>query len=94
MTRIHDNKVNKISEYNLLHDIINPPKFSKKLSSHYSPILHGCMNTRKCEAKFKKFWILLVKGCSSTNLMGRVVENVSWKRCCDAVAHAGWKYYY
>ena len=47
MTRIHDNKVNKITECNLLHDIINTPKRTKNVNSHYSPILHGCMNTRK-----------------------------------------------
>ena len=55
MTRINDNEVNKIAECNLLHDIINPPKPTKYLNSHYSPILHGCMNTRKGKAKFKKF---------------------------------------
>ena len=59
MTRIHDKEVNKISEYNLLHDIINPPKRTKKLNNHYSPILHGCMNTRKVKDKFKDFLILL-----------------------------------
>ena len=29
ITRIHDDEVNKISEYDLLHDIINPPKTIK-----------------------------------------------------------------
>ena len=27
--RIHNNEVNNIAEYNLLHDIINPPKGTK-----------------------------------------------------------------
>ena len=58
MTRIHDKEVNKISEYNLLHDIINPPTRTKKLNNHYSHILHGCMNTRKVKDKFKDFLIL------------------------------------
>ena len=31
MTAIHGNKVNKLSEFNLLHDIINPPKCSNFL---------------------------------------------------------------
>ena len=31
--RIHDKEVNKIAEYNLLHDIINPPKRTKILNS-------------------------------------------------------------
>ena len=47
MIYIHDKEVNKISECNLLHDIINPPKRAKNLYSHYSPILNVCMNTRK-----------------------------------------------
>ena len=29
ITRIHDDEVNKIAEYDLLHDIINPPKTIK-----------------------------------------------------------------
>ena len=55
MTRIHHNEVKNISECNLLHNIINPPKRAKKLNIHYYPILHGCMNTRKGKEKFKKF---------------------------------------
>ena len=55
LTRIHDNEVNNISEYNLLHDIINPPKRVKCLNNHYSPILHGCMNIRKGKARFNFF---------------------------------------
>ena len=47
MIYIHDNKVKNIAECNLLHDIINNPKRAKNINSHYSPILHGCMNTRK-----------------------------------------------
>ena len=34
MNCIHDNKVNKISECNLLHDIINPSKHTKNINSH------------------------------------------------------------
>ena len=52
MTRIHNNEVKNIAEYNLLHDIINTPKRTKYLNIHYSPILHVCMNTRKGKAKF------------------------------------------
>ena len=29
MTCIHKNKVNKLAEYNLIHDILNPPKNTK-----------------------------------------------------------------
>ena len=36
LIHIHDNEVNNISEFNLLHDIINPPKFAKNINSHYS----------------------------------------------------------
>ena len=59
MTLIHDKEVNKIAEFNLLNDIINTPKRNKRLYSHYYPILHGCMNTRRGKAKFKNFRILL-----------------------------------
>ena len=31
MTRIHYDKVNKLAEWNLLHDIINPPKLTKNV---------------------------------------------------------------
>ena len=55
MTRIHDNILNKIDECNLLHDITNPHKHTKNLSSHYYPILHGCKNTRHDRAYFKNF---------------------------------------
>ena len=76
MTHIHDYEVNKIAERNLLHDIINPPKHTKTLNGHYSPIIHGCMNTRKCRAKFKSFLILLDSGCSSKIVMGRLLERL------------------
>ena len=45
MNCIHGNKVNKIAECALLHDILNPPKHTKTLNIHYYPIIHGCMNT-------------------------------------------------
>ena len=32
MNSIHENEVNKIHEYNLPHDILNPSKRIKKLS--------------------------------------------------------------
>ena len=34
MNFIHDKKVNKIDEYNLLHDIRNPSKHTKNINSH------------------------------------------------------------
>ena len=74
MIYIHDNEVKNIAEYNLLHDIINPPKRAKNISSHYSTILNGFMNTRKGRVKFKNFQILLDSGCSSTIVMIRLVE--------------------
>ena len=55
MNCIQDNKVNHIYECYLLHDIINPPKRTKNLNSHYSPILHVFNNTRKGKLKFKTF---------------------------------------
>ena len=75
MTCIHENKVNKISEINLLHDILNPYKHTKSSNIHYSPILHGCMNTQKGRLEFKNFRILFHSGFFSTIVM-------------DAIAHA------
>ena len=94
MTRIHNNEVKNIAKYNLLRDIINPPKRAKNLNIRYSYNLHGCMNTRKGKAKFKNFRILLDSLCSSTIVMGRLVKNGPIKRCPDAVAHARRKYHY
>ena len=53
MTCICHNEVKDISGCNLLHEIINTPKLAKNLNGHYSPILHGCMNTRRGKLKFK-----------------------------------------
>ena len=73
MTRIHNNEAKNIVECNLLHDIINHPKHAKNLNTHYSPILHGCMNTRKGKANFKNFRSILDIGCSSRILLGNIV---------------------
>ena len=73
MTCIHGSKVNKLAEFKLLHDIINPPKHNKTLNIHYSPILQGCMNIPKDETKFKNFRILLDSGCSPKIVMGRQI---------------------
>ena len=55
MKRIQNNVVKNISKCNLLHDIFNPPKCAKKIKSHDSPILYGCINTRKGKVRFKSF---------------------------------------
>ena len=73
---IHDNEVNNISEFNLLHDIINISKRTININSHYSPILHGCMNIIKVRSNFKNFLILLDSGCSSTIVVRRLVEKL------------------
>ena len=74
MTRIHDKEVNKKAECSLLHDIINPSRQTQKLNIHYSSILQICMNTRKGKEKFKKCRILFDIGCSSTVVMGSLIE--------------------
>ena len=76
LIHIHNNAVNNIAECNLLHGIINPHKLVKNINSHYSPILHGCMNARKGRAKFKNFRIILYSRCSSTILMRRLVQKL------------------
>ena len=76
MTCTHENKVTKISEFNLLHGIINPPKRAKNLNFHYSPILHRCMNTRKGKAKFKNFHIPLDSGFISTIVIIKLIQKL------------------
>ena len=77
MTLRNNNEVKNIAECNLPHDIINTPKRAKNLNSHYSPILHGCMNTRKVRSKFKNFPVLLESGFSSNILMVGLVKKLA-----------------
>ena len=72
MTCIHENEVNNIAECNLLHDILNPSKSTKKSNIHYYPILHVCMNTHKGREKIKIVHILLDIGFTSMIVMGRL----------------------
>ena len=58
MIHINDNEVKNISECNLLHDITNPLKRAKNINSHYSHIIHGCMNTIRGRVKFENLRIL------------------------------------
>ena len=77
----HKKKVNNIAECNVLYGMINPSKRTKLLNSHYSPILIGCMNTRKGKSRFKNFQILLDSGCSSTViLVRRIKKNLLLKK--------------
>ena len=62
---VHDNNVNNIAECNLLHDMLNPSKFSKTINSHYSPKLHRYINTCRGEATFNICRILLDIVCGS-----------------------------
>ena len=76
MTCIHNIELSNISEYNLLHDIINPPKRTNILNIHNSPIIHRCINTRKGKAKFNNIRIILDNGCISTIVMGSMVKKL------------------
>ena len=80
MNCMHKDKVNKILEWNLLHDILKPSKNNKNINIHYSPILHGCMNTRNGREKINIFWVLLDSGCSSTILMISLIEKLNPKK--------------
>ena len=76
MNRIYDNKVNNIAQCNLLHNIINPSKRTKNINIHYSPILHGYMNTRKRKALFHDFQILLDSRYISTVFIRRLIKHL------------------
>ena len=94
MIHINYKEVNKVAEFNLLNDIINTPKHTKKLNRHYSPILHERMNTRYGKARLKNFQIILESGCSSKIVMGILVEKLHPEKCCDAVSYTVRKYNY
>ena len=79
MNYVHGNKVNKRAGCNLLHDILNTPKRTKLLNSHYSPILQGFMNILKGKAKFKTFQIILGSGCGSTIIIGMIINKLTTK---------------
>ena len=87
MIYMYDNEVRNIAEWNLLHDIINPPKRARNINSHYSPIIHVCMNTRKGRAKFQNFRILLDSVYSSMIVMRRLVEKI----CPEKEAGVQWQ---
>ena len=55
---------------------MNTPKRTKNLNSHYSPILHGCMDNRRGKAKLKNIRILLENGCISMIVMIRLTEKL------------------
>ena len=74
MTRIQNNEVKNVAGCNLIYDITNFPKRAKSKNSHYSPILHECINTIKGKANIKTLLILLESVCSSTIVMWRLVE--------------------
>ena len=79
MNLIHDNKENNISEFNLLHNILNLSKLTKNINSSYYPILHGFMNTRRGQATFDNFRILFYSGCSSMIFMMRLITKIITK---------------
>ena len=83
MNCTHDNKVNNMSEGNLLHVMLNPSKRIKIMNSNYSPILHVCMNTCKGKEKFNIVLIILDSGCSSTIVNKRLIKKLNHKK--DAV---------
>ena len=63
MNCIYETRVNEIFECNLLHDKPNPSKHTKKLNSHYSPIIHKCMYTQNggdILIFFVSYWIVYV----------------------------------
>ena len=76
MPCIYGNKVNKLDWWNLLHNILNPPKRTKYIKSHYSIILQGCMNISNGRAKLKNFWNILYSERGSTIIMGRLIKNL------------------
>ena len=80
MNCIHDNKINNISEWNLLHDIPNPLKHTRNINSHYFTIMCGCMNMRRGGEKYKTFWILFDSGFSYSVVTRRLTTKHKTKK--------------
>ena len=76
MNSMNDTKVNSISQCNLLHDKINPYKWTKNININYCPIIHGCMNAHMRRANFRNFRILLDSRCSYKIVTRRIVNNL------------------
>ena len=76
MTCIYGNKVNKLAECNLLHDILNPSKRNKISNFRYSYILHRCMHTWKGRETFKNFLILFHSGFGSTIVIKILITKI------------------
>ena len=55
INHIDDKKVDHTAEWNLPHGILNYYKRTKNINSHYSPIIHGCMNTHRGISRVKNF---------------------------------------
>ena len=56
MTCIYENRVNKLAECNLLHDVLNPPKRTKiEISTTLLLYKDIYMNKHKGKVKFKNF---------------------------------------
>ena len=62
MEKYNVNKIDKEIESNLLNGILRPAKRAKIINSHYSPILHECMNTRNGRVNFNNFRFVLNSG--------------------------------
>ena len=61
MTCINRNKLNELYDYTLVQDKLNPPKRTNNIIIHYSPILQGCMNTKRVKLNLRTFefyWIV------------------------------------
>ena len=58
MKNINDNGGIKISEWNLLHDILNTSKCNKNTIYNYPPILHECMNILRGRNRYNNKYAL------------------------------------
>ena len=77
MTCKHGNKVNKLAELYLLHDILSPPRRTKFLNGHYYPILQECIKIQKGKMGFNNFQILLDSRFRSIIIIVKLIKNHS-----------------
>ena len=79
INHIYNQGIKYIYECNLLYGILNSPKRNKNTDSHYSLILHVCMNTRRGKVKLENFRVLLYGRCTSMILIIRLTKTLEAK---------------
>ena len=74
--KYNENETDKETKFNWLKGKLRHEKRAKNITSHYSPILYGWMNTRNGKEKFNKFQILLDSWFSYSFIIVYMTSNI------------------